>query len=49
MEHIMESWKIFISNLNEIFSGYMGVAAIVLLFAIFLIFWNISKGFGSHK
>ena len=45
VEYIAESWKIFVENLVEIFQGNKGALALVFLFAVFLVFYNISKGF----
>jgi hypothetical protein len=49
LDYIKESWKIFVENLNEISQGYAGALALVFLFAVFIIFYNITKGFKSKK
>ena len=48
VEYVKESWQIFLANLNEI-AGTRGALALVFLFAVFLVFWKISSGFGSQK
>ena len=45
LDYIYESWKLFLENLAEISHGNKGALALVFLFAVFLIFYNISKGF----
>ena len=46
--YVKESWQIFLANLGEI-AGTKGALALVFLFAVFLVFWKASKGFGSQK
>ena len=48
VEYVKESWHIFVANLGEL-TGTKGVLALVFLFAVFLVFWKASKGFGSQK
>jgi len=49
VDYINKSWKIFIANLNEISAGYKGALAIFFLFAVFLLFYNISKRFKKNE
>jgi len=49
LDYITESWNIFIGNLAEISHGNKGALALVFLFAIFLVFYNITKGFKKKK
>ncbi len=48
LEYIKESWQIFLSNLSEL-TGTKGALALVFLFAVFIIFYNISGGFRGKK
>jgi hypothetical protein len=48
LEYIKESWRIFLVNLGTLTSTQV-VMAMVFLFAVFLVFYKASGGFGSHK
>jgi len=48
VNYVIESWHIFVANLGEL-TGSKGVLALVFLFAVFLVFYKASGGFGSHK
>ncbi len=48
LDYVIESWQIFVANLGEL-NGTKGALALVFLLAVFIVFWNVSKGFGSQK